>query len=193
VRSKRSKLTNSKWKYLLLALLLAVAVITVLELLNVTNFLDKKGQNSSNTSVEPNVSSDKEVESSNNDGSSAQSPSPSSYKKPDNAPAASIKLIAPSNSSFISAHNLSYSANKSTNLSSVCKTSPGATCYIAFTKNGIIKSLRKEKTDAEGAAYWKWTLAELGITQGTWQVKAVASYNSQTKTAYDAMDLKVGP
>lgn len=100
-------------------------------------------------------------------------------------------LIAPFGD-FISNHHPNLSGKPAPNtVTSVCSTTPGATCYITFTKGNIIRSLSKQTTDSGGGAYWTYTLQSAGLTIGSWQVKAIASLNGQTKTASDAMELTV--
>jgi hypothetical protein len=96
-------------------------------------------------------------------------------------------LIEPSGT-FVSAHNVPTSVS----LASVCNTTPGATCKIDFTKDGVIKELPSETTDGGGSAYWNsWTPASLGLTSGNWQITAIAQLGTQTKTSVDALPLKV--
>ena len=96
--------------------------------------------------------------------------------------------------SFVSNHqpelNGAWELNR---MQSVCNTSAGATCKISFTKDGETKSLSAQKTDKEGAAYWSWTLQEVGLTEGTWKVTATATLNGQTASASDPINLEVKP
>jgi hypothetical protein len=96
---------------------------------------------------------------------------------------------------FVSNHHPNLSGSPAPNsLTSVCNTTPGATCEITFTKGDVTKSLPSETTDAGGVAYWNnWTLQSVGLSAGSWQVKAIASLNGQTKTALDALALMVSP
>jgi len=101
-------------------------------------------------------------------------------------------LVAPTGD-FVSNHhpNLSGSPAPDT-LNSVCTTTPGATCAISFTKDGVTKSLPTETTDRGGSAYWNgWSLQSIGLTIGSWQVQASASLNGKTLGASDALQLVV--
>jgi hypothetical protein len=73
---------------------------------------------------------------------------------------------------------------------SVCVTTPGATCYIEFTKGNIVKQLATETTDSNGAVYWTWDVSQDGFTTGTWQVTVIATLNGKTTTSTDQMDVQ---
>lgn len=92
---------------------------------------------------------------------------------------------------FISNHRPSLS--NSAAIESVCNTTRGAKCNIILTKGGVTKSLGEKATDADGAVYWSWNLQEKGITEGTWEVTAVATLNGETKSVKDPISLEVKP
>lgn len=95
---------------------------------------------------------------------------------------------------FVSNHRPSLSgAAQQQSEQSVCNTSPGANCYITFTKGSIVKTLAAQTTDASGATYWSWNINDSGFSAGTWTVKALASLNGQTSTASDPIDLVIQP
>jgi len=104
----------------------------------------------------------------------------------------SAVLIAPSGS-FVSNHHPSLSGSPAPNtVTSVCNTTPGATCQITFTMDSVTKSLPSQTVDSGGSTYWtNWKLQDVGLTAGSWKVNAIASLNGQTKTASDAMSLVV--
>lgn len=107
--------------------------------------------------------------------------------------ATSAVLVAPTGD-FVSNHHPNLSGSPAPNtMSSVCNTTPGASCQINFTKDGVVKSLPSEVADAGGSAYWNWKLQDYGLTSGSWQIQAVTSLNGQTKSATDALDLVVNP
>ena len=72
---------------------------------------------------------------------------------------------------------------------SVCNTTPGASCYIEFTQGSSTKNLAIQTTDANGAAYWNWDASILD--SGTWTIKAVATLNGHTESATDSRPLVV--
>lgn len=92
---------------------------------------------------------------------------------------------------FVSSHHVSLSAPGA--IQSTCNTTAGAKCSITFTKNGVTKSLGEKQTDADGVAYWTWTLQEKGISAGSWAITAIASLGTQTKTTNDPLSLEVSP
>src|SRR5690606_17218727 len=123
---------------------------------------------------------------------SSQSDSGSGGSSGPKTMAASANLITPFGN-FVSNHRPNLSGSPAPNtLSSVCNTTPGASCTISFTKDGTTKSLPAQTADANGATYWNWKLQDIGLTTGTWKVQANASLNGQTKSASDALDLVVG-
>ena len=97
-------------------------------------------------------------------------------------------LVAPTGN-FVSNHH----PGMGSQLSSDCTTTPGATCSISFTKDGVTKSLAAQTTDRGGTTFWAWKPSDLGLSQGTWKISVTATLGSQTKTATDAIDLEVGP
>ena len=123
----------------------------------------------------------------------------SSAKGDDNTGASSSPLsptVQPETPSgqFVSYHNPNLSGSPGPNTeTSTCNTTPGATCQIFFTKNGVTKSLPAEKADASGTAFWdNWTLQSIDLTAGTWHISAVASNGSKTAMADDQIPFVVG-
>jgi hypothetical protein len=126
---------------------------------------------------------------------SASSPVPSS-KNPtvtsDKSSTSTAELLTPTGD-FVSNHHPNLSGSPAPNrLTSVCTTTPDASCMIIFTKDGVTKSLGAQVVDAGGSTYWNnWKLQDIGLTAGTWTVQAVSTLNGQTKTASDALNLVV--
>jgi hypothetical protein len=107
------------------------------------------------------------------------------------APAPSTKLLPPSGT-FVSNHEPNLSGSPTPNqLQSTCSTTPGVTCQIFFTKDGVTKSLPAQKTDSGGATYWTWKLQTIGLTEGSWKVTAKSTNGDQTVTSDDAVPLEV--
>ncbi len=101
------------------------------------------------------------------------------------------QLIAPSGN-FVSNHHPNLSGSPAPNqISSDCNTTPGAVCQITFTKGPLVKSLLAQTTDASGTTYWSWKLDDVGLTAGTWQVRAIATLNGKSLDMKDAMNLDV--
>ena len=75
---------------------------------------------------------------------------------------------------------------------SVCNTTQGASCYIAFTNGSIVKTLPVQTADSNGATFWSnWTPSSIGLTPGNWKITATATLDGQTKSTTDPMDLVI--
>lgn len=102
----------------------------------------------------------------------------------------SATLVAPTGT-FVSNHNPGQNGSPLTEVS-VCNSTPGATCQILFTSGNSTTSLPAQVTDRSGSTYWNnWTPAGIGLTPGSWQVKATATLGSQTLSTTDQMKLVV--
>lgn len=113
---------------------------------------------------------------------------------PGAAPSSNVKPAAPTGD-FVSDHhpNLSGSPAPNTETSS-CTTTVGVQCQIRFTMNGVTKELPARTTDGDGSILWSnWTLQSIGLTQGSWQVTAVAINGNNEVTAQDPLQLVVAP
>jgi hypothetical protein len=189
---------KSKQKYLIMSIcgviILLFAVLAVLEFTNTTHFFHKAsplsvnsktpttgGASQDNQKGEPQNSSNPTSNNTTQPGDSKNSVSGT----------ATTSLEAPSGD-FVSNHRPNLSGSPAPNIiSSVCTTTPGATCTINFTKDGVTKSLTSQTTDRGGSSYWNWTLQEVGISSGTWKIQALATLNGKSKSTNDALDLVV--
>jgi hypothetical protein len=174
---------------------LVVIVIAALELTNTTHLLHKKNVTiNTPTSGGSSVNEQKgEPQTSNSSTRPATDASQPGDTKSNSGASSVANLIAPTGD-FVSAHGTSeHPIPLSATLASVCNTTPGVSCKITFTApDGTTKALSSQITDRGGSAYWNsWTPANIGLSAGTWQVKAVVTSGSQTKTATDAMELVV--
>jgi len=180
------------------AVLVVIAgVITVLEVTNTTHFFhkDKPVSGSAYTKGETTNSktqtSTTTAKTSNQTSSSDPNSEPGDQKSNPGGGTPTATLLAPSGD-FVSNHHPNLGNQPAPNtISSVCTTTPGATCTISFSKDGIVKSLAAEVTDRGGSAYWNWKLQDIGLTVGNWDVKATATLNGQTKSASDALQLVI--
>lgn len=105
-----------------------------------------------------------------------------------------VQPAAP-NGQFVSNHaaRLSGGAIYSTE-SSTCLTTPGAYCQIQFQMGDTIRTLPKKLTDANGNVVWEsWTLGDVGLSAGAWDITAIASNGSHTASTKDAIQLTVSP
>ncbi len=171
----------------LICVVLVAGTITALELTNTTHFFHHKKESlvasssSFATKGEKKSSgkspSNKQSGSNNNTASSPQS--------------SSLTVYVPFGN-FVSNHHPNLSSSPAPNvISSVCNTTPGASCKIVFTKDGATRELPSKTTDDNGTAYWTWKLQDIGLTVGSWKIQAIASLSGQTKDASDTMDLVV--
>ena len=95
---------------------------------------------------------------------------------------------------FVSSHGTNQPVPRSAAMESVCTSTPGASCVISFTQGSVTKSLPAQTTDKGGSTYWnQWTPQTYGLTAGSWTITATATLNGQTKSATDALPLKVAP
>ncbi len=183
-----------------ITLLVVVSIITVLELTNTTFIFHNKyipplsagqstkGESKSLTTTSPSTRP------SDTTGAASSTNNPEGPKNYNPALAVGGQFPAVPSGDFVSNHRPSVSGSPAPNtMSSVCKTSPGATCAITFTKGDTTKSLMAQTTDSEGATYWDWKINTVGLTAGTWKIQAVATFNDKTITATDAIDLEVSP
>jgi hypothetical protein len=129
----------------------------------------------------------------NTDGQSGTGTTNGNDKKPDGDPSSGATLVAPTGN-FVSNYAPSLAVESGRNvIQSVCNTTPGATCRITFTRGTETKSLEKRTTDKGGTAYWTWTLQDVGLTEGSWKITAVADLNGSSKSTTDTLSLEVKP
>lgn len=94
---------------------------------------------------------------------------------------------------FVSNHSPNLSGSPAPNkMSSTCKTTPGAKCQISFQKGSTIKSTPAQSTDSDGNVSWTWDLQDIGLTEGSWDITAIAINGSKKSKASDSMQLVVG-
>lgn len=185
---KKIRLKHPK-RYLIALLLVVVVVVAAAKIFDFGPFHKTTvvvSATSFPTKGEPKSSGSSKTSSSN-----AQSDSSAAGSSNKAITGSSATLFTPTGD-FVSNHHPNLSGSPAPNsMSSVCDTTPGASCKITFTKDGVTKSLASQTTDANGSTYWYWKLQDIGLTTGSWKVQAIASLNSQTKSASDAMDLVV--
>jgi len=112
-----------------------------------------------------------------------------SPKSTEGSTQANLPLYAPYGG-FVSNHHPGENGSPTAE-TSVCNTTPGATCYIRFTKGSAMVSLPAQTTDSKGVTYWYWDVKNAGLTPGDWTITAVASLNSQSKSTRDPLPLTV--
>jgi hypothetical protein len=175
--------------------LVAAGILAALELTGITSFIlnsDPPVPRTANQNTKgegPTRAAEAEAEKdADNNGNGTWS----SDNKTPNSEQPTTKLDVPTGN-FVSNHRpkLSQTDEAIKKIQSSCVTTPGATCQIIFTKDGVSKSLAAQKTDAGGGAYWDWKLQDIGLTKGAWKIQAKATLGTQTETAEDSALLEV--
>jgi hypothetical protein len=169
-------------------LLIAAGLVLALELTNTTHLFHSPKTAHIGTVPNINTGSGKLP----TDSPSGKSPNTNNTPSTNNSKA-TVDAVAPSGS-FVSNHRPNLSGSPSPNLEeSVCITTPGAQCQIVFTKDGITKKLPIQTVGSNSTTIWGWTLSQIGLTAGKWQVIANASSDSQSKSTIDSLPLEVSP
>lgn len=173
-------------------------VILVLEITNTTHLFHKgKAVSGTIPSTSPanqsnhTSTADQDQNSASSQNNQDSSPVSQPSKTPNNTPAASGPLITPFGN-FVSNHFPGKDGSPTAE-QSVCNTTPGANCYIEFTKDGVTKKLDSKVADSSGSVIWNWDVKDAGLTEGSWQITAIASANGQTKSATDQISLEIQP
>lgn len=95
---------------------------------------------------------------------------------------------------FVSNHRPNLGGNPAPNTeNSTCSTTPGVQCQIRFYGNGVTKSLPVKRVSQNGNTSWVWKLQDIGLTRGTWVVKAFAINGNKTASSQDATNLVISP
>ncbi len=181
---KRNSLKNSKIAYLIgLVVLLVVGLAYAYHLNHKPKPIPTVGQY---TKGETN----KSIGSSSPAGSSSpSSTAPSGAKVGDSGG----MLVAPTGN-FVSNHRPNLSGSPAPNsMTSVCNTSPSASCRITFANGSTTKALPDQTTDAGGATYWYWKLQDIGLTAGSWKITATSSLGGNSLSSTDPASLEVSP
>lgn len=177
-----------------------VAIVAALELTNTTHFFHKGPKKlptfpiSTPTTGSASTNNQKGQIAATSQTTSNTQTQPENNKDSTGSSNQSVTLVEPSGN-FVSNHHPNIGGSPAPNtITSVCTTTPGASCQIIFTKDSLTKSLPSQITDKGGSTYWNnWNINSVGLTAGSWQVKAVATMNNQTKSATDPMQLVVAP
>ncbi len=181
--------------FAILGFVLIGVVLAILELTNTTHLLHKPKTTSSTIPAASSNSSG----SSNTENNGQSTPPSSSNSTPapstetPKSPGTPSSLLDP-NGTLVSNHRPNLSGSPTNRQEqSACNTTPGATCSIIFTKDGITKTLEAKQADSNGAVIWNWDVKTAGFTVGSWKITAVATLKGQTKSASDALNLEIQP
>lgn len=130
----------------------------------------------------------------NNDDAVSMPMSDKSSPVVNSATSSSTSRVAPPSGNFVSNHRPNLDGEPApSGEQSVCITTPGATCYVKFVQNGIIKTLPTQTADPSGSVYWDWDIDKAGFSPGVWEITAVATLNGENKSVTDPMSLEVKP
>jgi len=188
-----NKIKNKKKVYILIA---AAIILVGAGIGAYLYFAHKNTPHSFTTKTGSKITSDPNVPGGSSKTSENQGLSTDKDDKPTSNPPKPSSDVKPATpvGTFVSNHHPNLGGDPAPNsLSSTCTTTPGVSCKIQFTRNGITKELPLKTTNSSGNVDWYWTLQEVGLTQGTWQVTAVAVNGNSTTSSNDPMNLEVRP
>lgn len=182
----------SKSRILLIGLAFVIAIVTLLELTN-TTYIFHKQKTPAVIPVEQTNTPQASSSQANSQPSTPPTSKDAGSQSTSTSQSSSAPLISPYGD-FVSNHqpNLDGQPNPSA-VTSVCNTTPGATCYIRFTKGSTSTTLPVKTSDSKGVVYWSWDIKKAALTTGNWTITAVASLNGQTKSSQDQLVLSVSP
>lgn len=175
---KRASKSPRKLTWTVAILLLVLAgIITILELTNTTYIFHKKST--------PHTAS--EYTKGTSDGDDASKPHSNDTAGDSKDSAGDSKDLVEPTGNFVSSHH----ATSTSNLSSTCNSTPGATCKITFSKEGVTKALQTKTLDDGGAAYWSWQPGDIDLSPGVWSVKATVRLGDKSESTTDALSLEI--
>jgi cytoskeletal protein RodZ len=181
---QRSKITTNRVRIsLAIGIILILVVIGVVIAYRTTRHVSKIIPSTSPTTTQVNNSIDNGKTPSIG-GSSDNTQNQTTPTSPSPAPSQPF-------GNFVSSHSPSLS--QSPQMASVCNTTVGASCWIEFSKDTTVLSLKAVTTDNSGTAYWYWNLNDDGFSTGSWQITAKATLKGQTVTVKDTQPLVVKP
>lgn len=180
-----------------LLIIIGVAVITllILELAGVTHVIHRESrqiQQSGSAYTKGESAEITETDSQKTSQTTSPNTDDTQNDKGSNGSGANQTNLSDPTGNFVSNHRPNLSGSPAPNtVTSVCTTTPGATCTIQFVQSDKTLKLEQRTTDKGGSAYWDWKIQDIGLTSGVWKVTAVATLGAQTKTTTDAVDMVV--
>lgn len=199
VRTSRFKRLRRPVPIAIGVVLLLVIIVGILELTNTTYFFHDKEAISSTI---PADSPDSTPSSDDSTDSASDTPAPSAASPTTSANTSKTPGTTPNSGppqtptgNFVSNHQPSL-GNKdggSSALESLCVTSPGATCKIIFTRNGVTKTLEEKSVGSDGFVLWTWDVNQAGFVEGSWEITAISTLNGVTSTSKDPLNMEVKP
>ncbi|HSW85275.1 MAG TPA: hypothetical protein VLF79_01510 [Candidatus Saccharimonadales bacterium] len=182
------------WRLILtFAVIILISVFAILEITNTTHLLHSKTVPKTIPLTTKDSGSNKQVvtktqSSSNNSAAQSNTEISKNPSVTGSSSSTNLTLIEPYGQ-FVSNHRPGQ--NSPTDEVSICDTTPGANCYIKFTAadNSTSTQLPVQTAGSDGSTSWAWNSNIL--TNGKWQVTAIASLNGQTKSATDPTLLEI--
>ena len=185
--SSRNLFRKKPFLVVFAVLLLAIVALAALELTNTTHFFHTPKTVSGPIPV---ISHKTTPQSVNTSSANTKGANTSTDTTSSTGPAVNSAVLAAPSGIFVSNHHPGQNGTPLTE-ESTCTTTPGASCYIKLTQAGIVKTLPPQSTGDSGGASWDWSIGQAGLGSGSWQVEAVATLGSQTKTTVDPVSLEV--
>ncbi len=184
--------SNKKGKFLIKLAILAIVIIAI----SIIVYF-KMNKSTKSSPITANQYTKGQTNNSKTKNGSSNSPSMATVKhsnstsgSPVNNNQSNLALLSPSGN-YVSNHNPGANNTPSTE-TSVCNTTPGATCQISFNQGIVTKYLPTQITNQSGTTYWNnWNPQGIGLYAGKWTIKATSSLNGSSKSSYDAMQLTI--
>ena len=190
-----SQKTSTKKVILVLSAILLVVLLGYTAVASINSFWPFQNNEASNANKTPKTNNTETNQKNNQDNNS--STTGSIVSSPDENSDGSVTAspsATPNQPSgvFVSNHRPNISGKPyPSQINSTCTTTPGTTCVITFTKNGETKSLTPQKTDANGNTSWNWDIKDIGLTAGTWKIKAIASNGDLSSETLDPIEMVI--
>lgn len=193
MKSYNSKSTAPVFRLLLMLLIIVIAV-AILDLMNVTHLFHKQAvpkiipvQHTSSSVDKSSNSASSSSNTSNQTNQTEKVPSPAGSAL---SSSGNLTLLSPYGD-FVSNHRPGQNGSSLDEVS-VCNTTPGAQCYIQFSKGQTVTQLPSQTVNSSGSSSWSWNISsDAHLTSGSWQITAVSTLNGQTKATNDPTKLEI--
>lgn len=169
-----------------------VLVVIVIGAVAIFAYL-KFGHNNKSTVANPDTTQESKINNKQQDVALTQNNNKQLTENSNSNESSSQTVKAPSGT-FVSNHRPNLDGDPApSSINSVCSTSVGAKCEIRFSKDGVVKSLESKVVGSDGFVSWDWTVQDLSLTVGTWQIEAFAQLGESSTSTKDQIPLEVEP
>ena len=183
------KVINKSGRKKVWVIALAVIVIGVVAIFVYLKF----GPNNKSTVTNPVTTQESTVNNKQQDVALTQNDNKQLTENLGSNESSSQAVKAPSGT-FVSNHRPNLDGDPApSSINSVCSTSVGAKCEIRFSKDGVVKNLEGKVVGDDGFVSWDWTVQDLNLTVGTWQIEAFAQLGENSASTKDQIPLEVEP